>query len=965
MMASLDEFKGSLPYASVIFGVYQPLLGWKAKQTKMRLNKERTELVRHAFHSIMQDSLSGTSSLSVQDIASLGGIYDNNHNTSKIPVRVPKWLRSQISNSFESTVLEFREKNGHLPASDEWSKIVEDANLKTKVDSLASNFSSVAVTELSGSNEISSSPLFRESLVVGMFDYLGHNAPETLSALFASSEESRESLIEFVDPLRHFDPQTQQAFLSPVGIVNLYRQYFFELNTFLGSPVGHVWISPGGSVELFEVTTRRTITERQIERSMEAITRSETFTMQQDDVSDAVKDENQQNIEMGVTASGQANWGVYQAEASGSLGYQSTTQSSAEIAHKNTRQQSERISSEIRKNFKTTFRSTVDVQDTSSRRHEIKNSTDKLVNYEFRRKMRRVAVQVQHIGTFLCWQVYIDEPGQHLGVAELVHVAKPDDLDSSIQPPEGPPVLRPKEENLTFDFPYQMTRDNGERPESDYYEGLESEEDGSEWSGRTKIVWERDYEASPPGPGYTLASVTVTGWQGSTPGKRQPATTPRVSFKENKFKLSLPYVTFGESNNIRFAIKLLWNPPNQSGAQAEYQNKLKEYTEAKRREAHAQYVSAIRERIKLASNVAPRPSDDLREEERIVIFRRLIQQLMGTESSEQQSLHVTSELIRSIFDVDRILYYVAPDWWMPRKIYRQQLVTPGGNPSATPAPAASTFGSMMGGEMAMMRRIDRDDTSGDGGGPIGDNDNCPPRYRKDRATGECLPMWEGEDGPRGPIGRPGSPQPSPAPTPPGQPAGGAGNEASPPTPLTEGDTIGWGGIRQKGRNNYLITEDSEPAPLGASIGWLIQLDGDNHRNAFLNSPWVKAVVPIRPGKERDALQWLKSRGVEGVEGLNAEYDGPGVEHCDRNEHGGGGSGPITIECVLNGLAKKIKEHNMDINNTMATETVFERGFNPLEGGFRAPSKPFEIFDQWIEVLPTDQVVAVEYNSSTH
>ena len=37
------------------------------------------------------------------------------------------------------------------------------------------------------------------------------------------------------------------------------------------------------------------------------------------------------------------------------------------------------------------------------------------------------------------------------------------------------------------------------------------------------------------------------------------------------------------------------------------------------------------------------------------------------------------------------------------------------------------------------------------------------------------------------------------------------------------------------------------------------------------------------------------------------------------------------------------------------------GFDPLEGGFRATGRPFEVFDQWIEVLPTDQVVAVEYN----
>ena len=42
------------------------------------------------------------------------------------------------------------------------------------------------------------------------------------------------------------------------------------------------------------------------------------------------------------------------------------------------------------------------------------------------------------------------------------------------------------------------------------------------------------------------------------------------------------------------------------------------------------------------------------------------------------------------------------------------------------------------------------------------------------------------------------------------------------------------------------------------------------------------------------------------------------------------------------------------------DEVFEKGFDPLIGGFRASWKEhFEFVDQWIEVLPTDQIVAVE------
>ena len=59
--------------------------------------------------------------------------------------------------------------------------------------------------------------------------------------------------------------------------------------------------------------------------------------------------------------------------------------------------------------------------------------------------------------------------------------------------------------------------------------------------------------------------------------------------------------------------------------------------------------------------------------------------------------------------------------------------------------------------------------------------------------------------------------------------------------------------------------------MGASLGWLLQLDGDSHRNAFLNSPWVKAVIPIRPEKELEAIEWLKQGHIEGIDGLDSSY----------------------------------------------------------------------------------------------
>jgi len=37
--------------------------------------------------------------------------------------------------------------------------------------------------------------------------------------------------------------------------------------------------------------------------------------------------------------------------------------------------------------------------------------------------MRQVGVQVQDYGVQLCWQAYVDLPGDEIGVAKLVHIA--------------------------------------------------------------------------------------------------------------------------------------------------------------------------------------------------------------------------------------------------------------------------------------------------------------------------------------------------------------------------------------------------------------------------------------------------------------------------------------------------------------------------------------------------------------
>jgi hypothetical protein len=74
-------------------------------------------------------------------------------------------------------------------------------------------------------------------------------------------------------------------------------------------------------------------------------------------------------------------------------------------------------------------------------------------------------------------------------------------------------------------------------------------------------------------------------------------------------------------------------------------------------------------------------------------------------------------------------------------------------------------------------------------------------------------------------------------------------------------------LNAMGREEYTITAESEPAPMGSSLGWVIQADGDTRRNEFINSPWLRACIPIRRGRERAALAWL-AKHIEGERGYD-------------------------------------------------------------------------------------------------
>jgi hypothetical protein len=720
--------------------------------------------------------------------------------------------------------------------------------------------------------------------------------------------------------------------LSPVGTVNLFRQYFFEFDTFLGPPTGHVWISPGGTVELVETSTRRTLVEKVSEQAEETSRKTEESFTEQDDVADAVKESNANDTKLGVSATGGVNAGIYHAEASANLSTQSMMSKASEATHKRSRTQSAKVTSEIKRNYKTTFRTVTETTDTSSRRYVVQNTSQTLVNYELRRKMRKVGVQVQHIGQRLCWQVYLPDPGRRLALGEMVHAVAAPDV-TALKKPTPPPPLKQKTTEFTGNFPilkYPGTKDWPDKDENADFVFLEFPPNTPEhrdivglmsYDRAHHIIAEAPFTADLPAPGYKLVSAAVKGAKSEGKDCKFIAENCHVEDAANgKFKVIAKYLNVGDLNSIQVTFTLQWNPPSPPATpdapdydpeRTQYLADLAEYERQVASVQREAYTTAVRERLKLVSALRPRPSDDLRSEERHIVYGELIDKLHPHAND-----YYNSELLRQAFEVEEMLYYVAPDYWRPG-----QNTTPGSNTVGRyPVPRP----------------------------PWTPRPDDPNACWVEQLPGQTVSGWYTHTD-RGPNPEE---QSHPAPTAAKAPDTEQTSDAADPAATQTGaHATPPCTVDEEWRANYLVTEETQPAPLGSSLGWHIQIDADERRNEFLNAAWVKAVLPIRPGHEEQAIEWLLA--LEGVAGLGRPYQ-QGDEPAATE-----GAADTDYKEALRQLATAVQQANGDLSNTVASEKVFETGFDPLAGGFRPATEPYQIFDQWVEVLPTDQVVAVQ------
>jgi hypothetical protein len=460
-ITDLINYTSVLPYASEMFGVYQPMIGWKSKRLAKRLSQGSVDKQNALLQGLAKNFAGVATSNFIQCDA-----------TISVEVGVNQPFKRRKNNSsvlLQSLITSL--PTDHLPKPKEWEKLISrdvlDERLNTVVSkayrdsygeqcnairsqaALEHNDSPPFLQQLALKTRALEANIRRlldeESALAGallsivdqkLFPQLEMIFYENSSDELAEANQQIVDLLADEDPFATFDPKKdiKDVSLSPLGIVHLFRQYFFELDTFLGTPTGHVWLSPGSTVELIEVSTRRVLIEKTIEEATETTQKIERSVTDKDEISEAVKQDNKTDLKLGATLTVNQSWGTGNATATGSMNMEKTQDVAREITHKRMREQSEKLSSEIKQNYKSTFKTVTETTDTSSKRYVLNNVTLDLINYELRRKMRQVGVQVQDIGTYLCWETFIDMPGQQLGLANLVHIAKPVDLVSVPMP---------------------------------------------------------------------------------------------------------------------------------------------------------------------------------------------------------------------------------------------------------------------------------------------------------------------------------------------------------------------------------------------------------------------------------------------------------------------------------------------------------------------------------------------------
>lgn len=891
MQIDLAPFAGRLPYSAQYVGTYQPLLGWTSRTSERWVSLQVCRVLAGLTERIVKDltRLKGTQ---------FGGAEGDSGSAPKMLLENDYiWLFPALkSEAGQASIPQIQQQQSFAAlraAVDAWQP-PKQKSLLARLGARAAKAAGVRSSAAGTSTSIEVRAQGLKAVLAAVAQEPGLSA--FLERGFQKQQLSYDDTVRWANSLTRISETREQYLLSPIGQLDLFRHYFFELDPFLGPPEQHIWQAPYSTTELIEAFSQSDLTFFESERTHEIASTSETATTERVEFSEEVGRETQEDIRVAQTGEGGVNFAVWHAGGATAIDYATNLQNSKTVARNNSRETTTKVAQKLTRTFRALTRESREIRRSHSRRHVIRNRSARVVNIQLRRKLRVVCVQAQHIATQLCWQLYIDNPGHDLGLSELVHIAKPEDFDNVPPPDAAPPSFPTLESTFVCEVPFQALSDEDGDRNADSNETYNWGHHGD----NNHIQSTFRFTAPIPQPGYQLVAVSQKGYEGTSSDYSQPSKWSVGYFVSNaatgEFGVNLNQVNFEKQPSVQVTVGLVWGVKDdvRRAAEDNYRATMDQYNQKMQREAQRAMVAAVRERVELARGIEPRPTDDLRDEERTVLFRALMRRLTD-DAVATDDVHVMAEFLRGMFDLDKMLYFVAPDWWNPKAVPSGGGLTVPDVPTPTPSPSEAGF------------------------------------------IGTAAMSWSAV-------------------------ADVANNSIT----LGPSQRVRFGGPAANRENNYLITENSEPAALGSSIGWLLQLDGDAHRNAFLNAAWAQLVVPIRPGHEIDAIHWLTQAHVEDAKGLDAELigadgnriplvDANGVPVLDAN----GDVVNRTVGDALIELAQTVKTQADTDQGFLAKTTVYETGFVPLPGSFPITGTPQETFAQWIEIVPTDQIVAEE------
>ena len=131
---------------------------------------------------------------------------------------------------------------------------------------------------------------------------------------------------------------------------------------------------------------------------------------------------------------------------------------------------------------------------------------------------------------------------------------------------------------------------------------------------------------------------------GDGSGDATPTLVPHFDVLSNdgRFKLRLDMVHFNENKSINVGLRFLWTAEEVNKKLAmDYEKKMEKSDIKEAREQYEERINSVQERINMASRIKKRPFDELREEERFTVYRKLIEMLIPVKSGT--TVHITSE----------------------------------------------------------------------------------------------------------------------------------------------------------------------------------------------------------------------------------------------------------------------------------------------------------------------------------